>query len=227
MLVGRRRLCDRRKSRRRSRCRRIGDDGRDDSDDDGVDDVFCEKRCDAAHRQVFVDLKLDADELRAFVLYFASFLLVDEIRDDRMAHFLLLVEAVYLCVRAVVRNEDVAAASERLRAYALGCEDIYGCGFPTVNTHLQVHLADVIGDFGPVPAFWCFPFERQYGRLGRAPSSKRRGWTEIEMARSLLRTASTTSAPSKHMDYGEMLGRVVVETARGIGAVPLLSPLYH
>lgn len=150
---------------------------------------------------------LTADELRSFVLYFAPFLLARTLRDDRMRHFLLLAEAVHLIARPVVRREDIAAAHDRLRAYILGCDDTYDTQFATINTHLQIHLADIFLDFGPAPAFWCFPFERQYGRLGNQPSSSRHGWTEIEMANHLLRAAAASRAPNVDMDYGQLLGR--------------------
>jgi hypothetical protein len=39
--------------------------------------------------------------------------------------------------------------------------------------HLHLHLKECILDYGPLYAFWCFPFERYNGMLGNFPTNLR------------------------------------------------------
>ncbi len=45
-------------------------------------------------------------------------------------------------------------------------ERLYGKKFATPNMHLHLHIKECVLDYGPVNAFWCFPFERFNGILG-------------------------------------------------------------
>lgn len=39
---------------------------------------------------------------------------------------------------------------------------LYGHEHCSMNLHLHGHIATCIRDYGPVYAFWCFGFEREY-----------------------------------------------------------------
>ena len=39
------------------------------------------------------------------------------------------------------------------------------------NMHLKCHMSDCLFDYGPISAFWCFPFERYNGYFGHIPTN--------------------------------------------------------
>lgn len=43
------------------------------------------------------------------------------------------------------------------------------------NKHMAVHIYDFLILFGPVRSWWCFPFERLIGHLGRLPRNNHFG----------------------------------------------------
>ena len=45
-------------------------------------------------------------------------------------------------------------------------QDLYGPKAITPNMHLHTHLKQYILDYGPLHAFWCYPFEWYNGILG-------------------------------------------------------------
>ena len=49
---------------------------------------------------------------------------------------------------------------------SIAYELLYGKERCTPNMHMHMHLSKSIQNYGPVTAFWCFPFERFNGILG-------------------------------------------------------------
>ena len=43
----------------------------------------------------------------------------------------------------------------------------------TVNYHMALHMPEVILDYGPPHAFWCFAYERMNGILASTPTNNR------------------------------------------------------
>ncbi len=39
--------------------------------------------------------------------------------------------------------------------------------------HMHAHLKQVILDYGPLPEYWCFSFERFNGTLGKQPNNNK------------------------------------------------------
>lgn len=50
---------------------------------------------------------------------------------------------------------------------------VYGKFKVTVNYHMALHLPEVILDYGPPHAFWCFTYERMNGILASTPTNNR------------------------------------------------------
>ena len=76
------------------------------------------------------------------------------------------VKACYLLCRRVISSENLMEADQLLIDYCKRYVDIYGKDYCTPNLHLHGHLASCVKDYGPVYAFWLFPFERLNGVLG-------------------------------------------------------------
>ena len=61
---------------------------------------------------------------------------------------------------------QLSIADSKLYEFCKAYEVLYGKEKCTPNMHMQLHLSKSIQNYGPVTAFWCFPFERFNGILG-------------------------------------------------------------
>ena len=52
-------------------------------------------------------------------------------------------------------------------------EQLYGENACTPNMHLHLHLRNCLEDYGPLHAFWCYPFERYNGILGSMHTNRK------------------------------------------------------
>ena len=78
----------------------------------------------------------------------------------------LFVQASVLLRQYTISLSDLAKADEKLLEFCKCFEAYYGKEYCTPNMHLHAHnIKDCILDFGPVSAFWAFPFERFNGIL--------------------------------------------------------------
>ena len=74
-------------------------------------------------------------------------------------------KASVLLRQYTISQADVAEADEKLLEFCKLFEILYGNEYCTPNMHLHAHVKDCILDFGPISAFWAFPFERFNGIL--------------------------------------------------------------
>ncbi|SMN02100.1 hypothetical protein SPONN_442 [uncultured Candidatus Thioglobus sp.] len=77
----------------------------------------------------------------------------------------LFVDASVIFHQYTLTNRDIAAADEKLFEFCIAFERLYGKERCTPNMHLHMHIKDCALDFGPIAAFWAFPFERFNGIL--------------------------------------------------------------
>ena len=59
--------------------------------------------------------------------------------------------------------------------------------------HFHCHLKSCILDFGPLHGFWCFPFERYNGLLGKAPNNNKS--IEVQMMNTFINDNTFMSSP--------------------------------
>ena len=71
----------------------------------------------------------------------------------------LFVQASVLLRQYTISQADVAEADEKLLEFCKLFEILYENEYCTPNMHLHAHVKDCILDFGPISAFWAFPFE--------------------------------------------------------------------
>jgi hypothetical protein len=110
--------------------------------------------------------KFTAEEMKKFCIIFSPFLLHGILPDAYFSNFLVFAEACrLLCVR-IVSDEQLDEVQRKFEEFLSEAETLYGEEVITANMHLHLHLVDVVKDWGPVYAFWLFPFERLNGVLG-------------------------------------------------------------
>ncbi len=79
------------------------------------------------------------------------------------------VEACRLMCGRYIRRSDINTINDYLFTFCHGVERIFGEARCTMNMHLHCHLKEVMLDYGPVCAYWTFPFERYNGYLASMP----------------------------------------------------------
>ena len=67
----------------------------------------------------------------------------------------------------------IKLADALLLQFCRKCERMYGNNIITPNMHFHTHLSDCILDYGPLHAFWLFPFKRYNGLLGQQLNNNR------------------------------------------------------
>lgn len=96
--------------------------------------------------------------------------------DSASKHALDVLDITMHLVTAVtiscLESLTQALAETYLKSISLWTEHVYQA-FPDTpertNVHISFHVFDFMLLFGPVRSWWCFPFERLIGHLGRLP----------------------------------------------------------
>ena len=103
---------------------------------------------------------LTADEWKNWTLIFSSICLKDRLPSNIYQIWMVFVKAVSILCERHLKASDIIIAEDMLWRFAQAYELQFGKGECTPNLHMLCHLPDVIRDYGPVYAFWCYSFER-------------------------------------------------------------------
>ena len=103
-----------------------------------------------------------AGEWKNWILIYA---LHDIIEDSHFKCWCLLVESCFILLRPAILKTQVEQAHVLLVEYCKSFDLLYGPEHCTPNMHMCCHLKDCLFDFGPLSAFWCFPYECYNGLL--------------------------------------------------------------
>lgn len=106
-----------------------------------------------------------ADEWKNWILIFSSFAFHDIIDEPHYSCWSLLVATCTLLCRPLLSPDHVNQAHILLVEFCELFETLYGVESCVPNMHMSLHLKQCLLDFGPLPAFWCFAFERFNGAL--------------------------------------------------------------
>ena len=77
-----------------------------------------------------------------------------------------LVRACQLLSTRMLQQKSIKEAHELLVKILILIEKNYDSSKITSNMHLALHLKECCYDYGPLYAFWCFPYKRMNGLLG-------------------------------------------------------------
>ena len=114
-----------------------------------------------------------ANQWSNWITIFSPILLKEILPDEDLHCWLLFVRACSLLKPRFITKNDAELADLCLLQYCKKCQDLYGPKTITPNMHLHTHLKQCIFDYGPLHAFWCYPFERHNGILGSFHSNKK------------------------------------------------------
>ena len=108
---------------------------------------------------------LTADQWMNWTNIFSLHALRDILPSRDIDCWSLFVQASTLLRQCTISQDDITRADEKLMEFLELFEITYGKEYCTPNMHLLAHMKQCILDFGPISAFWAFPFERFNGIL--------------------------------------------------------------
>ena len=138
-----------------------------------------------------------ADQWKTWITLYSPILLKDILPNDHFQCWLLFVCACTILGQCIIKENDIFTADLLLLNYCKQFEELYGKDQCTMNLHLHLHLKDIMLDFGPSHAFWCFPFERYNGILGSYSTNMKA--IEVQFMRKFL-TSQSVKSLSKFVD---------------------------
>ena len=130
-----------------------------------------------------------ATELRSFLLYTGVLSLKGLINDQIYNHFLLLHSAVTILSSHRYCFTNWKEAEKLLKRFVSQAAQIYGSGFIFYNIHTLQHLPYFVSLYGPIDAFWAFPFENNLNcikKLRRTPYKPHQQICKRLMEKSLI-----------------------------------------
>ena len=106
-----------------------------------------------------------ADEWKHWILIYSMFALHGILPErDYNCWFLFVKFCRNLC-KSTISRQEILHAHELVLEFCNTFQELYGTAACTPNLHMACHLKDSLLDYGPLPAFWCFSFERYNGIL--------------------------------------------------------------
>ena len=108
---------------------------------------------------------LTADQWMNWTNLFSLYALQDILPPLDLHCWSLFVQASTLFRQYSLSVDDLTRADEKIMEFLKLFESHYGKECCTPNMHLHAHIKECILDFGPIAAFWTFPFERFNGIL--------------------------------------------------------------
>ena len=108
---------------------------------------------------------MTADQWMNWTNLYSLYALKDVLPSQDLKCWSLFVQASVLLRQYSVSQAALAEADAKLLEFCNMFEVHYGKESCTPNMHLHAHIKECILEFGPISAFWAFPFERFNGIL--------------------------------------------------------------
>ena len=134
-----------------------------------------------------------ADQFKNWVIYFSLIALRGILCDEHLECWRHFVLACRLLSQHQLSRDNVILADALLLKFCRRNEYLYGASVVTPNMHFHCHLKSCLLDFGPLHGFWCFPFERYNGLLGKAPNNNKS--IEVQMMNTFINDNTFMSSP--------------------------------
>lgn len=115
--------------------------------------------------------KLKADEWRNLFSIQLPLILIplwagsDQIKLSLLKNFCDLVSLVNLALKRSISKAHIDRYRVHVQHYLEGSLALFGHCSLAPNHHMAIHLAECLERFGPVRAWWSFPFERLMGSI--------------------------------------------------------------
>lgn len=106
-----------------------------------------------------------ADEWKHWILIYSMFALNGILPERDCSCWFIFVQFCLLICKSTVTRQEILSAHDLIIEFCSTFQDLYGTEACTPNLHMACYLKESMLDYGPLPAFWCFSFERYNGIL--------------------------------------------------------------
>lgn len=106
-----------------------------------------------------------ASEWRNWLLFYSLFTLQGVLSSNYFAHYLLLVESVFILLSNSITPDELSYAEHQLHTFVGDFATLYGLEHMSYNIHLLQHLATSVREWGPLWGTSNFMFESSNGFL--------------------------------------------------------------
>ena len=106
---------------------------------------------------------LTADQWKNWTNIYSLYALRGVIPDEHYFCWSIFVEASLILSQHSISLDALTHADQKLLQFCSRFENLYGKQACTPNMHLHCHIKECILNYGPIPSFWAFPFERYNG----------------------------------------------------------------
>ena len=107
-------------------------------------------------------------EWENFVLYYSVPVLSLILKKEKLNHWLLFVESLYILLKNSIHINDLNKADEMLLKFVIKAEELYGMKAMTFNVHQLLHICQSVLNWGPLWTNSTFDFESANYYLLRA-----------------------------------------------------------
>ncbi len=114
-----------------------------------------------------------ADQFKNWITIYSIPALYDIIPREQLECWRHFVLSCRILCKQNLSPSDVNLADALLLQFCNKVEALFGPSVVTPNMHMHAHLKQVILDYGPLPEYWCFSFERFNGTLGKQPNNNK------------------------------------------------------
>ena len=108
-----------------------------------------------------------ADQWKNWICIYSTLCLREFLPHDHYQCWMLFQDACCALLQPSISAFQLSIADNKLLEFCQAYETLYGKEKCTPNMHMHLHLCKSVQNYGPVTSFWCFPFERFNGILGR------------------------------------------------------------
>lgn len=129
--------------------------------------------------------KLKADEWRNLFTIQLPLTLIpiwtgqDHVQTALLKNFCHLVSLVNLALKRVMNAELIRRYRHHVEEYLKGSTSLFQHCKLAPNHHMSIHLADCLERWGPVRAWWSFPFERLMGKILKSSHNNHIGKPQV------------------------------------------------
>lgn len=106
-----------------------------------------------------------ASENKWWLLYLSLPLLIQILPPVYVAHWALLVKAIYLLDQERVSAEEIDTAEEMLLRFVWGVQTLYSECYMTYNVHSLLHISANVRKFGPLWTNSAYAYESYIGKM--------------------------------------------------------------
>ena len=138
---------------------------------------------------------LTAAEWRHWTLISSGYCLFDLIPQKYLDVWEHFVQACTLLSPACIQYGVLAKVNHHLKEFGKGIGGLFGPAAVTPNMHMQMHMTEVVQQYGPLYACWLFAFERYNGVLGDIQTNNKQ--IEVQIMRRFMETSLADTLEDK------------------------------